>query len=76
MERCRLNILHLKKIDTQTPHQQDELYVIVRGHGSLIKEKETISVKSGDVLFVKAGIEHRYEYFSDDFATWVVFYGV
>lgn len=64
-----------QKIDTQTPHQQDELYIIVRGHGSLVKEKETFEVKAGDVLFVKAGIEHRFENFSDDFATWVIFYG-
>jgi mannose-6-phosphate isomerase-like protein (cupin superfamily) len=29
----------------------------------------------GDVLFVPAGVEHRFEDFSDDFVTWVVFYG-
>ncbi len=29
----------------------------------------------GDVLFVPAGVAHRFEDFSDDFGTWVVFYG-
>jgi mannose-6-phosphate isomerase-like protein (cupin superfamily) len=29
----------------------------------------------GDVLFVRAGNEHRFENFTDDFATWVIFYG-
>jgi hypothetical protein len=29
----------------------------------------------GDVLFAAAHVEHRFEGFSDDFATWVVFYG-
>ena len=29
----------------------------------------------GDVLFAAARVEHRFEGFSDDFATWVVFYG-
>lgn len=29
----------------------------------------------GDVLFAPAGIEHRFENFSDDFVTWVIFYG-
>jgi uncharacterized protein YjlB len=29
----------------------------------------------GDALFVAATVEHRFEDFSDDFATWVVFYG-
>ncbi len=29
----------------------------------------------GDILHVPAGVEHRFEEFTDDFATWVVFYG-
>ena len=29
----------------------------------------------GDALFVKAREVHRFEDFTDDFATWVVFYG-
>jgi len=29
----------------------------------------------GDVIFAPAGIEHRFENFSDDFVTWVIFYG-
>jgi hypothetical protein len=29
----------------------------------------------GDALFVPAGIDHRFEDFSDDFGTWVMFYG-
>jgi uncharacterized protein YjlB len=28
-----------------------------------------------DVLFVPAGVEHRFEGFSDDFAVWVFFFG-
>jgi uncharacterized RmlC-like cupin family protein len=29
----------------------------------------------GDFLFVPAGIEHRFVNFTDDFSTWVIFYG-
>ena len=29
----------------------------------------------GEVLFVAAGVEHRFENFSDDFSTWVLFHG-
>jgi quercetin dioxygenase-like cupin family protein len=29
----------------------------------------------GDFLFVPAGVEHRFEEFSDDLAVWVLFYG-
>ncbi|HKH59347.1 MAG TPA: cupin domain-containing protein [Flavitalea sp.] len=64
-----------QKIDLQTPHSQDELYVIVRGHGQFNRDGEILECKAGDVLFVPAGMEHRFENFTDDFATWVVFYG-
>jgi mannose-6-phosphate isomerase-like protein (cupin superfamily) len=64
-----------QKIDTQSTHQQDELYIIARGHGQLNRNGEIIECKAGDVLFVPAGMEHRFEKFSDDFASWVIFYG-
>ena len=63
------------KIDTQNPHQQDELYIIARGHGQLNRNGESIECKAGDILFVPAKMDHRFENFSDDFATWVIFYG-
>jgi len=30
---------------------------------------------AGDFLFVSAGVEHRFEEFSKDFKTWVIFFG-
>ena len=59
----------------QTPHTQDEIYVIVRGHGVLVHDGRRDAVASGDLLFVAAGTEHWFEDFSDDLAVWVVFYG-
>jgi len=61
--------------DTQTPHKQDEIYVIIKGDGFFFREGERVASKKGDVLFVPAGMGHRFENFSDDFATWVIFYG-
>lgn len=61
--------------DFQTPHTQDELYFIISGKASFFRENSHISCMTGDVLFVPAGMVHRFENFSDDFATWVVFYG-
>lgn len=28
-----------------------------------------------DAIFVEAGVEHRFEDFSDDFSAWVIFWG-
>jgi mannose-6-phosphate isomerase-like protein (cupin superfamily) len=64
-----------QEVDTQTPHKQDEIYVIVKGHGTFYCNGKKASCKKGDVLFVPAGLEHYFENFSDDFATWVIFYG-
>lgn len=35
----------------------------------------TVEFQAGDFLFVPAGIEHRFINFTDDFSTWVIFYG-
>jgi mannose-6-phosphate isomerase-like protein (cupin superfamily) len=59
----------------QTPHAQDEIYVIIRGRGVLLHDGERDSFESGDLLFVAAGTEHRFEDFTEDLAVWVVFYG-
>lgn len=61
--------------DTQQPHLQDELYVIASGKSNFMCGNEFIDCEKGDVLFVPAGMEHRFIHFTDDFATWVIFYG-
>lgn len=61
--------------DIQQPHTQDELYVVQRGRSAFWLDGERSEVQPGDVLFVPAGAQHRFEEFSDDFVTWVIFYG-
>jgi len=61
--------------DLQTPHQQDEIYIIASGNSIFFQNDERVPCKPGDILFVPALMEHRFENFSDDFATWVIFYG-
>jgi mannose-6-phosphate isomerase-like protein (cupin superfamily) len=61
--------------DRQTPHTRDELYVVMRGAGWFVNGAERHPFGPGDVLYVPAGVEHRFEEFSEDFATWVVFVG-
>ena len=61
--------------DTQTPHSQDELYFIHSGTGTFRVGDERHPFEPGTCLFVPAGVEHRFEKFTDDFATWAVFWG-
>ncbi len=61
--------------DPQKPHTRDELYVIAHGSGRFVNGSERHSFQPGDILFVPAGVEHRFEEFTGDFCTWVMFYG-
>ncbi len=64
-----------KGTDLQQPHTQDELYFIHSGTGQIVINGQRFDVAAGDAFFVAAGVEHRFENFSNDFVTWVVFYG-
>jgi mannose-6-phosphate isomerase-like protein (cupin superfamily) len=61
--------------DLQQPHTQDELYFIHSGTAQLIINNQTFDAKLGDAFFVAAGVTHQFKNFTDDFVTWVVFYG-
>jgi len=61
--------------DTQTPHTQDEFYLVVSGHGQFRRGDEVVDFATGDVLFVPAKVVHRFENFSDDLSVWVIFFG-
>lgn len=60
--------------DYQTFHEEDEFYFIVSGKGELIIDKERFSCESGDAFFVPKLVEHHFENFTEDFATWAVFF--
>lgn len=64
-----------EKKDNQQPHNRDEIYVVATGTGIFYNGTSRWQFKPGDFLFVPAGVEHRFEEFSDDFSTWVFFYG-
>jgi mannose-6-phosphate isomerase-like protein (cupin superfamily) len=61
--------------DPQQPHSQDELYFIHSGSGTFVRAGESIPFAAGDCLFVAANVPHRFEAFTPDFSTWVVFWG-
>lgn len=61
--------------DGQSPHRQDEVYVVTRGSGTFLRGEERIRFGPGDLLFVPAGMTHRFEEFGEDFLCWAVFWG-
>jgi mannose-6-phosphate isomerase-like protein (cupin superfamily) len=61
--------------DYQTKHAQDELYIVVKGSGTLMVEDTPHPFTEGDVLFVPAERSHRFSEFSQDLVTWAIFWG-
>ena len=62
-------------IDKQNPHDRDEVYIIASGSATFTLEGRQTSVKQGDFLFAPAHQQHKFDSFSPDFSTWVLFYG-
>jgi len=61
--------------DPQHPHEQDEIYIVESGTSSFTLDGRTLTLAAGDAVFVPAGAAHRFENFSPDFGTWVIFWG-
>ena len=59
--------------DPQSPHTEDELYLVTRGRATLWTPTGTAPVRPGDVAYVPAGEEHRFVDIVEDFAVVVVF---
>ena len=46
--------------DTQQPHEDDEVYVVLEGRGVLNVEGDEIPVVEGQAIFVPAGANHQF----------------
>ena len=71
----KVELYEPKKADYQTPHRQDEAYIIIDGTGIFEMADERVPFAQGDFLFVAAGVPHRFTQFGDSMTTWVIFYG-
>ena len=60
-------------IDDQTPHTEDEIYVVAAGRARIVTPSGTADVGPGSVIYVPAHEEHRFVDITDDLALIVVF---
>jgi mannose-6-phosphate isomerase-like protein (cupin superfamily) len=67
-------VLVAPKPDTQSPHEFDEVYVVLDGEGSIEVDGETRSVARGEAVFVPARTKHRFSGY-ETLALLVVFNG-
>jgi mannose-6-phosphate isomerase-like protein (cupin superfamily) len=59
--------------DPQSPHTEDEVYVVVSGRAVLTVEGERRPVGPGSIAFVAASADHRFVDVTQDLVTLVVF---
>lgn len=62
-------------VDKQNPYTCDEIYVVISGTGKFVNGDTRLPFAPREVLFVPASVVYRFEDVTEDFATWVFFYG-
>jgi mannose-6-phosphate isomerase-like protein (cupin superfamily) len=55
-----LYVLEAGAVDGQSPHTEDEAYIVMSGRGRLRMGDDDVAVGPGSVAFVAAGVEHRF----------------
>ncbi len=66
-------VLRAGDVDPQSPHRQDEAYVVMRGRARLRVGDTVTGVGPGSVVFVPAGVEHRFVDIDEDLHVVVIF---
>lgn len=59
--------------DMQKPHTEDELYFVVSGRARFRMGDDDVPVAAGALLFVAAGVEHRFHAIEEDLSVLVLF---
>lgn len=68
-----LYVLPAGGTDPQRPHHEDEMYYVVRGRACFRAGDEDREISPGSVLFVAAGVEHRFYDIAEELAVLVFF---
>jgi mannose-6-phosphate isomerase-like protein (cupin superfamily) len=68
-----LYVLGAGKPDLQRPHTEDEVYYVVAGSGQISVGDEVRDVQAGSIVFVAAGVAHRFHDITSELTLLVVF---
>jgi mannose-6-phosphate isomerase-like protein (cupin superfamily) len=60
-------------VDPQSPHLEDEVYVVTEGRAVLVVDGERRAVGAGSVAFIAARAQHRFAEITEDLVAVVVF---
>ena len=68
-----LYVLPAGTADPQSPHGQDEVYVVLAGRSGFELAGQRSEVAAGSVLYVAAGQDHRFVEVAEDLSVVVLF---
>jgi mannose-6-phosphate isomerase-like protein (cupin superfamily) len=68
-----LYVLAAGSTDEQSPHEEDEIYYIVSGRGSVMVDGERRPVRPGSIVFVAKEVDHRFVDIEEDLSLLVFF---
>jgi len=68
-----LYVLPAGSSDRQSPHQEDEVYYVVRGKARMKVGAESQPVAAGSVVFVEKRVEHRFHEITEELVVLVFF---
>ncbi|MFP5342660.1 MAG: cupin domain-containing protein [Candidatus Limnocylindria bacterium] len=68
-----LYVLEAGATDPQSPHGEDELYVVMSGRATVRVGDEDRPVSAGSVVFVGAGVPHRFHAIEERIVLLVMF---
>src|SRR5204863_6173758 len=66
-------VLDAGRTDTQKPHEEDEMYYVVRGRARMRIAGETQAVAAGSVIFVAANVQHNFFEIAEELVVVVFF---
>ena len=68
-----LYVLNAGATDRQSPHREDEVYVVLAGRSRFTAGDEMREVAHGDTIYVAAGVPHRFYDITEQLQLIVVF---
>ena len=68
-----LFVLPVGAVDRQHPHMADEVYIVLKGRGTLRVVDQEVPVKPGSIVSVDHGEEHNFISVEEDLEMLVVF---
>ena len=70
---CGQYVLEAGATDPQSPHTEDELYVVMSGRAKVTVGEDVRPIRAGSVVFVGAGVEHRFHEIEERLVLLVMF---